>query len=315
MSIDALCTYEYGKENIEKLRSLGYNIIIKDENGLVYTEDLKNVEILITYNPFSTLDISKMQKLKWIQLFSNGIDQLPKEYITANNILITNNKNSYSIPIAEWIVLKILEIYKNSYKFYKNMENKLWQEDQSLLQLNKKIVGILGTGGIAVETAKRLKAFDVTVMGYNTKGTPAAYFDKCYCKNEMKEMLKLCDVVVCLLPGTKETYHLIDEQMFDAMKDGVTFINVGRGEVIKEDKLIEYIENKKFRGVALDVFEREPLDKQSPLWNFENVIITPHNAWVSEKNDEKIYDLVYENMRRYKTEEPLINIANLQRGY
>lgn len=315
MNADVLCTYDYGKEKMDKLSSLGYKIVIKDEKNLIYEDDLKGVEILITYNPFLTLDISNMKKLKWIQLLSNGIDQLPKGYIEENNILVTNNKNSYSIPVAEWIVLKILEIYKNSYSFYKNMGKKLWKEDQSLLELNKKVIGILGTGGIAVETAKRLRGFNVTLLGYNTRGTQTLYFDKCYSKNEMKEMLKKCDVLVSLLPSTKETYHTIDKDSFEAMKDGTVFISVGRGEVINEEDLIKYIKNKKFRGVALDVFENEPLDKKNSLWNFENVIITPHNAWISEKNDEKIYALVYENMRRYKIKERLINYVNLQRGY
>ncbi|WP_010233224.1 phosphoglycerate dehydrogenase [Clostridium arbusti] len=315
MITDVLCTYDYGREKMDKLSSLGYKIMIKDEKNLIYKDDLKDVEILITYNPFSTLNISNMKKLKWIQLLSNGIDQLPNKYIEENNILVTNNKNSYSIPVAEWIVLKILEIYKNSYSFYKNMRKKLWKEDQSLLELDKKIVGILGTGGISVEAAKRLKGFNVTLLGCNTGGTKTTHFDKCYPKSEMKEMLKQCDVVVNLFPGTKETYHIIDKHCFEVMRAGVVFISVGRGEVINEKDLIQYIKNKKFRGVALDVFENEPLDKENSLWNFDNVIITPHNAWISEKNHEKIYDLVYENMTRYTMKQCLINKVNLQRGY
>lgn len=315
MSIDLLCTKDFGKDKMDKLRALGYNIIVKKEKNLVYSEELKDVEALITYNPFLTLDITKMKKLKWIQLFSNGIDQLPKSYLLNSSIIITNNKSSYNVPIAEWIILKILEIYKNSYSFYKSMDKQLWHEDYSLLELGGKVVGILGTGGIAGETAKRLKGFDVTILGYNTRGTQTLYFDKCYCKSEMNEMLKQCDIVINLLPGTKETYHIIGKERFEAMKEQSVFINVGRGTTVDEASLINYIENKKFRGVALDVFEKEPLQKDSKLWRLENVFVSPHNSWISEKNDEKIYALVYENMNRYTEKEELINLVNLSRGY
>lgn len=315
MSINLLCTKDFGKDKMDKLRNLGYNIIIKNEKNLIYSDELKDVEVLITYNPFLTLDITKMEKLKWIQLFSNGVDQLPKSYLSTSSIAVTNNKSSYNIPIAEWIILKILEIYKNSYSFYKNMDKQLWHEDYSLLELDGKVVGILGTGGIAGETAKRLQGFDVTILGYNTKGTQTLYFDKCYCKSEMNEMLKKCDIVINLLPSTKETYHIIGKERFEAMKEQAVFINVGRGNTVDEVILINYIENKKFRGVALDVFEKEPLVKDSKLWKLENVFVSPHNAWISEKNNEKIYALVYENMKRYAGKEEFINLVNLNRGY
>lgn len=315
MSISLLCTENYGNDRMGKIAALGYNVIMKKEKDLVYTEELKDVEVLVTYNPFSSLDISKLKKLKWIQLSSNGIDQLPKEYIAAQDIVVTNNKYSYSVPIAEWIILKILEIYKNSYGFYRNKEKKLWQEDHSLLELSGKVVGILGTGTIAIETAKRLRAFEVTMLGYNTRGTKTPYFDKCYAKTEIGKMLSECDIVVNLLPSTNETYHIINKDRFESMKDKAVFINVGRGSAIDEGSLINYIKNNKFRGVALDVFEKEPLNKESPLWNFDNVLVSPHNAWISEKNNDKIFALVYENAKRYIMKEELVNKVDLTRGY
>lgn len=256
-----------------------------------------------------------MKKLKWIQLFSNGIDQLPKKYIAQSSITVTNNKNSYSTPIAEWIILKILEIYKNSYNFYKNMQKQLWREDYSLIELCGKVVGVLGTGTIAVETAKRLRGFEVTMIGCNTKGTKAPYFDKCYSADEMNDMLMQCDVVVNLLPSTEKTYHIVNKDRFEVMQDGAVFINAGRGNTVDEAVFIDYIKRKKFKGVALDVFETEPLDEENPLWELENVIISPHNAWISEKNDDKMYDLIYENMKRYKMKEDLINRVSVEKGY
>lgn len=315
MRINALFTYDYGIDSMQKLRDLGYNIIIKSEKNLQYTDEFEDVEVLVTYNPFSTLDISKMKRLKWIQLLSIGFDQLPKQKIEEQKIIVTNNKNGYVIPIAEWILLKILELYKNSSKFYENKKNKIWKLDTTLLELYKKTVGIVGTGGIAIETAKRLKAFDVTVLGVNKDGRAVTYFDRCYSTDAVYAMFNQCDVVISLIPSTDETYHFFNEKSFTAMKDGVVFINASRGEVVDEQKLIEFLRNKKIRGAALDVFEHEPLENTSPLWELENVIISPHNAWVSESRDVRIYHTIYENMQKYKQKESLINVVDIHKGY
>lgn len=315
MKIKALFTYTFPKEEMTKLEDLGYEIIRSKESDVEYTDELKDVEMLVTYNAFKSLDIDKMKNLKWIQLISDGINQVPKEQVEAANITLTNNSDSYSIPIAEWILSAMLDIFKQSYSFYKNKEEKLWKPNFSLRELYKSTVGIIGTGSIAVETAKRLKAFEVETLGLNTSGRQVDYFDRCYSNSEVEKMLKQCDVVICLLPLTKNTFHFIGEKEFAAMKDGVTFINASRGEVVDEEKLIENIANKKIGAAALDVFEKEPLDKENPLWSFENVIITPHNSWVSQNKDKRLYELVYDNMLKYKRSEKLNNIVSVKKGY
>jgi phosphoglycerate dehydrogenase-like enzyme len=310
-----LFTYNYGKERFNRAEELGYEIIVKPEKGVIYSEDLKDVEIMVTYNPFDTLDISFMKDLKWIQALSVGFDQIPKKIVSQNNIIVTNNRFIYNIPIAEWVIGKILELYKNTAVFYKHQQNKIWKMDHSLLELAGKTVGIIGTGSIAAETAKRLKAFDTKVIGVNRDGRPIEYFDECFSIDKIHLMLKLSHIVVCLIPGTSDTYHIINEDAFKAMKDGVTFINVSRGMVVDEKALINNLTNGKVRAAALDVVEKEPLEKDNPLWDFQNVIITPHNAWVAESNDDKLYSLIYENLVRYKDGQTLKNIVDLEKGY
>lgn len=315
MKIKALFTYTFENEEMNELEDLGYEIIKGKESDIEYTDELKDVEMLVTYNAFKNLDISKMKKLKWIQLISDGINQVPKEQVEAANIMLTNNSDSYSIPIAEWILSAMLDIFKQSYSFYKNKEKKLWKLNPSLRELYKSTVGIIGTGSIAVETAKRLKSFGVETLGLNTNGRQVDYFDKCYSNSEIEIMLKKCDVVISLLPLTKSTFHFIGEKEFKVMKDGVIFINASRGEVVEEKSLIENIRNKKICAAALDVFEKEPLDKENPLWSFENVIVTPHNSWVSQNKDKRLYELIYNNMLKYKRSEKLNNIVSVKKGY
>lgn len=300
---------------MEKIRLLGYSIIEKSEKDLYFSEELKDVEVLVCYNPFKTLDISKFPNLKWIQLTSVGIDQVPINILKEKNIILTNNKSGYSIPIGEWIVLKLLEMYKNSKAFYQKQSEKIWKIDTSLLELYGKTIGFIGTGSIASEAAKRLKGFDVKILGLNTRGTNTEYFDQCYSIDKIKDMVKLCDAVVVSIPHTEKTHNLLNEEVFQEMKNGVYLVNIARGSIIHESAMIENLKNGKIKCAALDVFEKEPLDENNPLWEMENVIITPHNSWVSEMRDDRRFNIIYENLKRYVSDQPLRNIVDLNKGY
>ena len=132
MVIKALFTYNYGVEKMKGIEAFGYDIKVVSEQDLVYSEELEDIEVLVCYDPFRTLETYKMKKLKWIQLSSIGIDQLPVEYVKNTSIIITNNKGGYSIPMGEWIVLKTLEMFKNSKRLYENQVNRKWKIDTSI---------------------------------------------------------------------------------------------------------------------------------------------------------------------------------------
>lgn len=308
-----LFTTNYGQEKFKKIESLGYEVIYQNENNLINNEIVDSVDILVTYNPFKTLDISKMRNLKYIQTTSVGVDQLPKDKILGRDIIVANNKGGYSIPIGEWIVLSILEIYKDSKKFYNQQSNKKWKLNYSISELSGKKIGFIGTGTLATEAAKRLQGFNVEIWGVNTTGHNTQYFYKCFSTDEMDEVFKNCDAVVVTVPATKDTIGIIDDNKFKLMKEGSVFINVGRGNIVKEDDLIKNI--SKFKGVALDVFENEPLDQNSLLWEFDNVIVTPHNSWVSDKNKDRTFEMIYENLKNYIKDKPLKNIVDIYKGY
>ena len=308
-----LFTKDYGKEKFDKIKELGYETIYYNENTITNNDDVDTADILVTYNPFKTLDISKMKNLKYIQTTSIGIDQIPIEKTISRDIIIANNKGGYSIPIGEWIVMSILEVYKNSKKFYEQQLNQKWKMNFSISELTGKKIGFIGTGTLATEAAKRLQGFDVEIWGVNTTGYHKEYFDKCFVSNEMDEVFKNCDVVVATIPATKDTLGIINKDKFKIMKDDSVFINVGRGNIVNQKDLIKYI--KKFRCVVLDVFENEPLDKDSELWTFDNIIITPHNSWVSDKNKERTFDMIYNNLKNYIENKPLKNIVDIYKGY
>lgn len=315
MGIKALFTYSYGNDSMKRVEELGYDIRVIDEREVRYSDELKDIEVLVCYNPFETLDITKMKKLKWIQLSSAGIDQLPLDYVKKSGIIVTNNKGGYSIPMGEWIVLKILELLKHSVKLYDNQKNKVWKMDTSIQELYGKTIGFLGTGSIAIEAVKRLTGFGVKILGLNTKGNIIEGFDKCFSSSDIDKMLSMSDFVVITIPYTNETHHLINDERFNNIKDSVYIINVARGSIIDEKALIRNIEQGKISGAALDVVEEEPLDKHSQLWDLPNVIITPHNSWISEMKNIRRFNLIYDNMSKYVSSAELINMVNIDKGY
>ncbi|MCX7885311.1 MAG: phosphoglycerate dehydrogenase [Caloramator sp.] len=310
-----LFTYDYGTEKMTKVKQLGYEIIYKYEGTIENTPDIEDIDILICYNPFSRLDISKLYNLKWIQLSSIGIDQVPKDIVLKRGITVTNNKSGYSIPIGEWIVLKTLELYKNSRKFYKNQENKIYKLDTSLLELYSKTILFIGTGSIALEAAKRFSGFGVKIIGINTSGRNVEYFDECYPLEKLNDVLNTADVIVLSIPSTDKTYHLIDKERLKLFKRSSFLINISRGNIIKESDLIYALKEGIISGAALDVFENEPLSIDSPLWDLDNVIITPHNSWISEMRNERRFSITYENLKRYINGEPLKNVVDITKGY
>lgn len=308
-----LLTESYTEKQIKKIEKLGYEVLYKRTKKLNSYEDIDDIDILVCYNPFNKIDICKLTNLKLIQLTSVGIDQVPKDKIVSNKIILCNNKGAYSIPMAEYIVMYILNIYKNANKIYENKLNKIWKTDCTLEELTNKKIGFLGTGTISKETAKRLRGFDVYIYGVNTDGRSINLFDECYSIDFTDKIFKECDIVISTIPSTEDTIGIINEDKFKLMKDGSVFINVGRGSIVKEKDLIKYID--KFKGVALDVFEEEPLSIESELWNFKNVTITSHNSWISDKNSERTFNTIYENLKNYRNREKLNNVINIEKGY
>lgn len=311
----ALFTYHYGEEKMKAIKDLGYEIIYIHESKISNCKEIEDIDVMVCYNPFDKLDIFKLGNLKWIQLSSVGIDQAPLNYIKERRIILSNNRGGYSIPIGEWIILKILEIYKNSKYFYENQKEKKWKLSTDVLEIYGRNVGFLGTGTIAKEGAKRLQGFGVNLYGMNTSGRDVEYFDKCFAISEIDKLLAISDVVVCAIPYTKETHHLLNKERLDKMKDGSVLINISRGNIIDEKALIKTIIDGKFMGAALDVFEHEPLSADNPLWGFENVYITPHNSWISHMRNERRFNTIFENMKRYRDGKELMNVVNLDRGY
>lgn len=311
----ALVTFKYKDEELQALKDLGYDIIFQDEREFQFSEDMEEAQVLVCFNPFDELNLEDLPNLKWLQVLSAGINQVPLDMVKERGITLSNNRGCYSIPIAEWTVMKVLEMIKNSKEFYEKQEQKLWEMDSSLLELTDKTVGFIGTGSIAEETAIRLKAFGVNLVGVNFTGRENEHFHKIYKIDELDKVIHEFDFLIIAAPYTDKTHHLIDEDVFKAMKDGVYLVNIARGSIIDEEALISNLQSGKVKKAALDVFEEEPLPQDSPLWDLDNVIISPHNSWPSQLIPKRRFEIAYNNMKRYINNEELINVVDVEKGY
>lgn len=259
--------------------------------------DVSNIDAVVCNSLFLHNDIREFTNLGLIQLTSAGLDRVPVEYINKKGIQLYNAKGVYSIPMAEWVVLKILEIYKKSRSFYTAQHECRWEKQRELLELTNKTVAIVGFGNVGEEVAKRLKAFGVSLIGLGRRPIQTNLLDEYLTVEALDDVLGRSDVVILSLPLNEQTYHLINRKRIAKMKDDSVLINVSRGKIIDEPALIEALHEGKFRGVALDVFDEEPLPSTSYLWNCERCIVTPHNSFVSDKVNERLFELIYNNLK------------------
>ena len=291
---------DYTDSQLKVLRDMGFDIKFVQDERKTIDFDMSDIDAVVCNGLFLYNDIKKFTNLKHIQLTSAGLDRVPLDYIKDNNISLYNAKDVYSIPMAEWAVLKILEIYKSSNFFRKNQEKRIWEKKRDLLELTDKVVTIVGCGSVGLEVAKRLKAFGMTVYGVGRRKIESPYLDNSFILDELDKLLRMSDIVVLSIALTEETKYLFDKSKFDFMKDDAVLVNISRGAVIKESDLEEVLDEGKFMGVALDVMECEPLKRESKLWANDKVIITPHNSFISDKCKGRLFKVICNNLYKVK---------------
>lgn len=177
--------FKYSEEQLENLKSLGYEILYIQDERVPLEIDVSDVDAVVCNGLFLYNDIKKFESLKFVQLTSAGLDRVPLDYIKDHGIKLFNAKGVYSVPMAEWVVLKILEIYKKSRKFYEAQREHKWEKQRDLFELTNKTAAIIGFGDVGAEVAKRLKAFDVKVVGVGRRKKESIYIDEYYLINEI----------------------------------------------------------------------------------------------------------------------------------
>jgi phosphoglycerate dehydrogenase-like enzyme len=279
--------------------------------------------------------IRRAPGLKWVQFLSAGADHVLKgELNSRDEVLITNASGIHSTPIAEYTIASMLAW---SHGFHVTMRAQMrrewkrnWDFMDSVDSLRGKTLGVIGYGSIGRETARLGRAFGMTILalkrdpgerrdpGWNPPevGDPEGVLPaRWYGPDGIKEILRDSDFITVTLPATAATRKMIGRAEIAAMRPNAYLVNIGRGDVIDQAALIEALRDKRIGGAGLDVFEREPLEAESHLWDLENTILTPHMSGSFKGYNSACCELFAANLARFVKGEPLMNVVDRALGY
>ena len=282
-------------EQLNKIKSMGHSIVFMQNESDELPCSYEEVEGVICNGLFLHHLIEKFTSLRYIQLISAGFDRVPMDYVQSHDIKICNARGVYSIPMAEFAISGVLQLYKQSKFFCENQKNRKWLKNREVLELYGKTVCIVGCGNVGCECAKRFGAFGCTVIGVDIYPRQDSLYESIGSLAQLDTALAQADIVVLTLPLTNQTKQMMNKSRFEKMKKGSILVNISRGAVVDENALINALEEKLF-GAVLDVFEDEPLPTDNVLWEIDNVIITPHNSFIGDGNSERLSQVVFRNL-------------------
>lgn len=287
--------FDWTEKELNMLRAIGHKVVFMQQEKTPLPCDAAWVEGIIGNGIFLSHSIEQFTSLRYIQLTSAGFDRVPMDYVKQHGIEIHNARGVYSIPMAEFAVSGVLQLYKQSGYFHENQKAHKWEKHRGLLELFGKNICIVGCGSVGTECAKRFKAFGCSVTGVDVKPYQNKVYDTMLPLDSLDNVLTNADVTILTLPLTEETRHFINADRFAAMKRGAVLVNIARGAIIDTNALITAL-NTHLGGAILDVFEEEPLEEHSPLWDMENVILAPHNSFVGDGNRERLRGLILSHL-------------------
>jgi D-2-hydroxyacid dehydrogenase (NADP+) len=321
-SLRLLLSFHLPKEYLKKIQAISPKIIVNQSND--EEELLKliaDADILVA-GRFSRQMFLAAKRLKWIQVNYAGVESFLYPEVVSSSVILTNAGGVNAIPVAEHAIGLMFCLSRKLHLFIRNQVERKWKigDIELLPQMNElagKTLGIVGLGKIGSEIAKRAKCIGMMVIASRRSLSAAVpeYVDKLVSTENLEELLTESDFVILQLPLTADTDGMIGEKELRSMKPTAFLINTGRGKVIQEDKLIQALSEGWIAGAALDTFAREPLPKNSPLWEMPNVIVTPHVAGLTPYYLNRLFELFRENLKRFMDKEELINVVDKTRGY
>ncbi|MBN6205968.1 D-2-hydroxyacid dehydrogenase [Ralstonia pickettii] len=274
-------------------------------------------EVYVTYgNSIDETLIEQAGQLKWVACLSAGVDDFPIKKLEEKGVLLTNARGIHKIQMAEYAITMLLQVYRNLKIIIENEKQTTWDKSVRIQEITGKKILIIGTGAIGGETARLAKAFHMETIGISRSGKKVENFDSVYQTSELLEVLPEADLIVSVIPSTKETRHLFTYEQFSAMKPSAVFLNMGRGDVLKENDLLRAIQEEKFTHAVLDVFEQEPLPEDHPFWKEKNITVTPHISGLSPAYVERALKIFKQNLEVFeKNGEDYLNVIDLKQGY
>jgi glyoxylate/hydroxypyruvate reductase len=259
--------------------------------------------------------VATLSRLRWVHATSAGAgEQVRKAGLPAEaleRVTITTSSGVHAVPLAEFAILGLLAIARELPRFVEEQRARAWPEvRRPLRELDGQTLFLVGLGDIGRETARLGKAFGMRTVGFRrTEGPPPEHVDEVHGPQRLPELAHRADAMVVSLPLTDQTAGLIDRATIERLPASCIFVNIGRGGVVDEPALVDALRERRIAGAVLDVFATEPLPDSSPLWTLPNVLVTPHAAALSARENERIVELFVDNLGRYLDGRPLRNVV------
>lgn len=256
------------------------------------------------------------RNVRWVHSRSAGLDRILFPELVESAVPLTNGSGVFSPSLGEFALAAILYFAKDFRRMLRNQEAGRW-EQFDVDEIAGQIVGIVGYGDIGRAVASRAHAMGMKVLALkrHAPASPDPFVDRFYAPKQLHSMLAECDFVVVAAPLTPETRHMINDAAFAAMKPNAVIINIGRGPVIDQAALVRALTQKRIKGAGLDVFEQEPIPAGDPIWELENVLISPHCADHTRDWLDQAMRFFLEQYQRFSSGQPLANVVEKHLGY
>ena len=257
------------------------------------------------------------RQLKWVHIFSAGVETYRFPEFINSDVTLTNARIIQGPEIADHAFALLLSLTRGLYRVIPNRTQEEWgRGGYEAIELRGKTAVVIGVGGIGQQIALRANAFGMTVIGVDPKDYPFnTNISRIVPPDRIDTVIPLADVVFVSAPHTPESEGMVGPRQFGLMKKGAYFIAVSRGKLYNTEALVKALDEKRLAGAGLDVTNPEPLPKGHALWKFENVIITPHIATVSDGLGARQRELILDNVARFAKGEPLRNVVDKKKGY
>lgn len=266
----------------------------------------------------SPLAVRNAPNLQWFASFYAGVDPLLAPGVLPEDVLLTNGSGAYGVTIAEHLVMVTLMLLRRNPEYQQLVAEKRWRNDLKIRSIYGSTVVICGTGDIGSKYAQRLRPFGPRkIIGINRTGRMAQGFDEIFPISRLDEVLPQADIFVLTLPGTPLTNNLITAQRIALLKEDAFLINIGRGNCLDQAALTQALQEGKLAGAALDVFRQEPIPQEDPIWEAENLIITPHcsGQMTLAYTRDTLVDMFCENLERFHEGKPLLHTIDRALAY
>lgn len=271
---------------------------------------IEKAEVLVALRISDSL-LSRAKNLKWIQCTITGTDYIENlpSFKARKDIILTSSRGIHGPQMSEMAIMLMIAMNRQLPRFVRNQDRRIWDRWPTRILYQKK-VGILGVGAIGEAIAKKCKAFDMTVLGIDPVPRKIDAVDVFYTLENFHDAIPRMDYFISVAPSTLHNRKMLNADIFSKMKPTAFFINMGRGDVVDEDALLQALNAHEIAGAALDTFHQEPLPPEHPFWGMHNIIITPHVGGLSDIYVQQAATVFHENLKKYLTgkQKEMVNI-------